>query len=87
MISIVIKDPINKHLEVLKNLREETEFLISSNINTINKVTNKTIQIESYVDEIENYWIENGYSINQSLYDKLIIDYNLQYTPLLTRWV
>lgn len=85
MIHIIIKDNKNKVFEILKNLREETELLICQNINTINGTT-PNIQIETYVDDIETYWIEKGYTIEQSLYDRLILDYNQKNTPLLTRW-
>ncbi|EKT4500011.1 hypothetical protein SL054_002492 [Flavobacterium psychrophilum] len=85
MIHIIIKDNKNKVFEILKNLREETELLICQNINTINGTT-PNIQIETYVDDIETYWIGKGYTIDQSLYDRLILDYNQQNTPLLTRW-
>ena len=85
MIHIIIKDNKNKVFEILKNLREETELLICQNINTINGTT-PNIQIETYVDDIATYWIGKGYTIDQSLYDRLILDYNQQNTPLLTRW-
>ena len=61
MIHIIIKDNKNKVFEILKNLREETELLICQNINTINGKMPPNIQIETYVDDIETYWIEKGY--------------------------
>lgn len=65
MIHIIIKDNKNKVFEILKNLREETELLICQNINTINGTT-PNIQIETYVDDIETYWIGKGYTLDQS---------------------
>ncbi|OAE90540.1 hypothetical protein FPG87_02735 [Flavobacterium psychrophilum] len=86
MISIILKDNKNKLFEVIRDLREETELLICNNIITINNNINQTLSIETFVEGIDKYWVEKGYNSEPGLYDKLIIEYNQNNTPLLTRW-
>lgn len=86
MISILVKDNQNKEFEVLMHLGDETELLICGNINHINRKMNRKLQVETYADGIEEYWIKRGYTRNQGLYDKLIMEYNQAYEDLLTRW-
>ena len=86
MNSIILKDNKDKLFEVIRDLREETELLICNNIITINNNVNQTLSIETFVDGIDKYWVEKGYNSVLGVYNKLIIEYSHNNTPLLTRW-
>lgn len=86
MISIIVKDNKEKVFEVLLHLRDDTELLICENINQINRIMNRQLQIETYADGIEEYWTERGYQRSQGLYDKIVLEYNQANEDLLTRW-
>jgi hypothetical protein len=86
MIHILLKDNRNRLFQKMLYLRVDTEVLICSNINTINKSGHQlninTIDIETSVE----YWEKQGYKNDEALYDKLIIEYNQQNNDLLTGW-
>jgi hypothetical protein len=86
MISILLKDNKNSLMQEMLHLREDTELLICDNINTINKDGEHQLNIETLAEGTTDYWLKRGYKTDNSLYDKLIIDYNQTHTDLLTRW-
>lgn len=86
MMNIIIKDNQNNLYEVFGHLRDETELLICGNINEINRKMNRQIQIEDYVQGLDDYWEKRGYKMEPGLYDKLVIEYNQQNEEHLTRW-
>ena len=83
---IVLKDNINKLFQEMRFLKEETELLISDNINTINRKGTREFQIETHYIGIDEYWKQQGYEIDNELYDKIILEYNQQNEIPLTRW-
>jgi hypothetical protein len=85
MIDILLKDNLNKVLQEMRELREETELLIRENINKIN-LKKDYLDIEAFDSETLKYLINQGYEIDNSLYESLIIEYNNTNTELLTRW-
>lgn len=86
MLNILLSDNKDKVFQKMLFLREETELLICKNINKINetghRLTINSIDIDTPVDSLE----KQGYKNDESLYDRLIIEYNQQNKDLLTRW-
>ena len=86
MINILLKDFNNKLMQEMCHLREETELLICENINFLNK-NGYDLNIETLSGKETEYWRERGFSVDNSLYDKLILEYNQkENVELLTRW-
>ncbi|HSZ85824.1 MAG TPA: hypothetical protein VK787_07320 [Puia sp.] len=67
------------------HLRDETELLICDNIIKINK-DGCQLNIETLTDGMTEYWLNRGYRIDNSLYEKLIVDYNQSHDAFLTKW-
>ncbi|RLD53914.1 MAG: hypothetical protein DRJ05_15625 [Bacteroidetes bacterium] len=84
MINIIIKDYVNKLMQEFHHLKEETELLINDNKNKIN-MKDYHLSVETLTDGTTKYWINQGYKIDNSLYDRLIIEYNQNNLDLLTR--
>jgi hypothetical protein len=91
LINILLRDNRNKICSKILSLREETELLISGNINAINqKNGNADININTIDFGFSTKDLENqGWTIDDGLYDKLIIQYNSKANgkALLTRWI
>jgi hypothetical protein len=84
--NILLKDNRYKLMQEMLDLREETELLISGNINILNR-NGADLNIESFTGTETKYWLEKGFEIDQGLYDRLIIEHNNQKdVELLTRW-
>lgn len=86
MINILLQEHNNKLFQRMLTLREETELLICENINKLNttghQLSISTIDINDSFEELE----KKGYTHDNALYDRLIIEYNQQNKDLLTRW-
>ena len=91
LINILIRDSRNKICSKMLSLREETELFISGNVNAINqKNNNADISINTIEIGFSTKGLENqGWTIDDGLYDKLIIQYNSNANgkTLLTRWI
>lgn len=85
--NILLKDLSNKLMQKMLHLREETELLITNNINTLNQ-NGASLNIESFTGIETEYWLKNGFVVDHGLYDNLIIEHNNQEdAELLTRWI
>ncbi len=86
MISILLQDHKNKLFQKMLHLSEETELLICQNVNTLNRSGHQlnisTIDPGTPMNELEM----RGYRAEEALYDKLILDYNQENSPLLKMW-
>lgn len=85
MISILLKDFQKKLMQEMLHLRDETELLICQNIRKIDKDGNQ-LNIETLAEGVTEYWIKRGFILDNSLYDRLIIEYNQNNADVLTRW-
>lgn len=77
MINIIIKDGLKKEYEILSNLADKLESHIAGNISSYNdKYPDHIILIETLYPgfNVENSF--KGWTLNQALYDSLIIRYN-----------
>lgn len=77
-INILLRDNHNKICQKMNSLREETELLISVNINIINKKNgNANININTIdFGYSTKALVTAGWLVDDGLYDKLIIQYN-----------
>ncbi|MGG7468761.1 hypothetical protein [Chryseobacterium arthrosphaerae] len=91
MISIIIKDGFKREYEILTNLQDELEKHIANNINIYNdKYPDHIIAIETLHTSFNvQSSIFAKWTLNQALYDNLILKYNNDptNTDILDRWI
>lgn len=86
LMHILLRDNKNKVFQKMQMLNEETELLISENIIKINKegylLNINSIEFNESTTELEN----EGWKNDNSLYDRLINEYDRKGKGILTRW-
>jgi hypothetical protein len=88
MISILLEDSKNKLFHIIANLSEERELHIRNNIIVLNNVEFQYTVYFWEVSDTTTNLVNKGYTEDQGLYDRRIIEYNNS-TPssLLTAWI
>ena len=71
--NILLKDLKNKLIQGMLHLKEDTEIHITENINILNE-NGADLQIESLEKNEIEYWTKEGFEVDNSLYDRLIIE-------------
>lgn len=72
--NLLIIDTVNKEFHPYMQVNEKIEMFIRGNIIKINRKYNSYFEV--HMDEEIRFWEDQGYKMNQGLFDKLIIDYN-----------
>jgi hypothetical protein len=76
MVSILIEDFINKKFQEIRDLSEERELHIRSNINVLNEVKLKYTVYFSGVNNSITDLESRGYKNDNAMYDRAINEYN-----------
>jgi hypothetical protein len=87
MISLLLEDFENKLFQKIQHLSEERELHIRNNIIALNKIK---LQYTVYFSEVNNsisHFKTKGYQEDPALYDRIIIEYNINTENNLKAWI
>lgn len=74
--SLIIVDDANKQFDYFMHVTMDREIHLYSNISKINKKNSTALEVIPNADDYAKHYENQGYTMNQSLYDILIRDFN-----------
>ncbi len=86
MIDLLLKDNENMKMQEMRFLTETVEGMLYNNLFELNN-NGYNLSVESLTSETTEFWEQRGYVIEDSLFEKIVGQYNQSSSNPIKEWI